>query len=145
VGVGDTATLSAAVSNVGDDPTGGVTVTVSTAGGGLSVVSDSRTVESLEANETATVEFTVEGAADTVVSTESETAGQDNRNTRVTVTGSDGGGLARFDTNDDGETDFGEVAAAIQADNSDGQVGGAPVGFPDALAVIRAFNSDVSG
>jgi len=63
----------------------------------------------------------------------------------VTVTGSDGGGLARFDTNDDGETDFGEVAAAIQADNSDGQVGGAPVGFPDALAVIRAFNSDVSG
>jgi hypothetical protein len=62
----------------------------------------------------------------------------------VTVTGSDGGGLARFDTNDDGETDFGEVAAATQADNSDGQVGGA-LGFPDVLAVIRAFNGNVSG
>lgn len=49
-------------------------------------------------------------------------------------------GLSRFDQDDSGAIEFGEVLNAIAAHNSGSQIGGQPVTFADVLAVISAHN-----
>jgi hypothetical protein len=50
--------------------------------------------------------------------------------------------LSRFDQDDSGQIGFQEVIDAIEAYNTDGQIGGEDVEFQDVLDAIEAYNND---
>ncbi|MFC7075957.1 hypothetical protein [Haloarcula halophila] len=112
---------------------------------GTGLLTENTTVASqevtLEAGESQTVEFDGLSLANTGNYTHGVFTDDGSQTAEITVTNdTSSGGVERFDTNNNGEIDFPEVIAAIQASNDDSQIGGQPVGFQDVLAVIEAYN-----